>query len=100
MSPDKKGETEIISLSCRAMVRVLKLWIQHIFSAEVFRIISGNFNRLFKRNRSLYHERYKACSKCPKKETFKGIGEICGICGCPLKSKLVTPDEHCDLSKW
>lgn len=96
----QKGKAEELPLSSWIMVRILKLWTQHIFSAEVFRIISGNFNRLFKRNQSLYHKRYKACSTCPKREKIRGIGEICGICGCPLKSKLVTVDEHCDLAKW
>lgn len=28
------------------------------------------------------------------------IGEVCGLCGCPLKSKLRVKNEKCELDKW
>lgn len=37
----------------------------------------------------------KQCKKCAYKVRIKGIGEICYICGCPLKSKLRVPREQC-----
>nr|DAU84806.1 MAG TPA: zinc-ribbon containing domain protein [Caudoviricetes sp.] len=82
------------------MVKVFKLWLRHIFSLAVLHIIIGNFNRLFNKKRYLYDSRYKICKTCLHKETITYIGEICGMCGCPLKSKLRVEDERCELNKW
>ena len=82
------------------MVRILKLWIKHIFSFEIINILKGNYNRIFNKETKLYNKRYKQCKGCPNKETIETIGEICGICGCPLQSKLRVKDEKCDLNKW
>ena len=82
------------------MVRILKLWLKHFFSLEVINIIKGNFNRLFNRKESLFEYRYRMCRHCFHKETIESLGEVCGICGCPLQSKLRVEDEKCDLEKW
>jgi len=55
---------------------------------------------VFSKNDKLYNYRYKICSKCKHKETIKNIGEICGMCGCPLKSKLRVEDEECEMNYW
>lgn len=36
---------------------------------------------------------------CSEKENTP-IGVICGICGCPLDSKLRILEETCKLKKW
>jgi len=82
------------------MVRILKLWIKHIFSIELLHILKGNFNRIFSKEQKLYDSRFKICSNCSHRERISSIGEICGICGCPLESKLRVKDEKCDLNKW
>jgi len=82
------------------MVKIFKLWIKHIFSAELLHILKGNFNRLFSKEQRLYDSRYRICSSCSNREYISPIGEICGICGCPLQSKLRVKDEICNLNKW
>lgn len=83
-------------MSCKEMV--IK-WIGAIFSSHIINIIIGNFKRLFHLGRSLYTERYRICAQCSEKEDTP-IGEICGLCGCPLKSKLVVDNEKCLIKKW
>lgn len=62
-------------------------------------IIKGNLLRFFKRNTSLQKDRYKICKTCIDLENTK-IGEVCGICGCPLESKLRVKDEKCENNRW
>lgn len=76
------------------------LWFRHIFSSELLHIIKGNYNRLLHKKQSLFSSRYAICSKCSNRETYPPIGEMCGICGCPLQSKLRVKDETCALNKW
>jgi len=79
-------------------------------------IVSGWKNFVFpnKHVEELAKVRAEICSKCPhmtteypfKKfipeekriEEVKGVG--CGICGCPLQSKLRVPMEKCPSDKW
>lgn len=82
------------------MVRILKLWLSHLFSREIIQIIKGNINRLLRRRTGLYSKRYFECSKCEHREDYPVVGEICGLCGCPLESKLRVEDEHCEIDKW
>lgn len=74
-------------------------WIKAIFQGHLISIIVGNFNRLFNKKQLLYNTRYEICRKCKyNQDTI--IGEICGYCGCPLKSKLRVTDEECEIKKW
>lgn len=82
------------------MVEVLYKWLKHFFSLGVFAIIKGNFNRLFGKKQSLFDKRYAICRHCPNREELPIVGEICGICGCPLGSKLRVEDEHCEYNNW
>ena len=78
---------------------MIRKWIKAIFTHPV-NIIKGNFNRLFGLNDLLYiHRYYKHCYKCKEKENSP-IGEICGICGCPLESKLRVKNEKCEINKF
>lgn len=79
---------------------VIIKWIKKFFSKDIFNILKGNYYRLFNKHEWLYLSRYKQCKKCAYKVQIKGIGEICYICGCPLKSKLRVPNEHCDINMW
>lgn len=83
-------------MSCKQMV--IK-WIKAIFSKHIFAIIKGNFNRLFRKEQFLFDTRYINCKDCNLKENSP-IGEICGLCGCPLESKLRVLDEECEIKKW
>ena len=74
-------------------------WIKAFFSTHIINIIKGNFRRLFNIRPNYYEERYKICKVCSEKEETP-IGEICGLCGCPLKSKLRVEDEKCYLNKF
>lgn len=87
-------------MSCRFMVKILKLWIKHIFSKDIINIIIGIYNGIFHKEESLYSKRYTKCAICKYKETVSPVGEICSICGCILKNKLRVPEENCELGKW
>lgn len=100
LSDITKGKAAGFPLSSRTMVKIFKLWAKHIFSAELLHILKGNYNRVFKKEQWLFDTRYRICSSCENRESVKPIGEICGICGCPLQSKLRVKDEKCDLNKW
>lgn len=82
------------------MVKLMKILIKKIFSKAILHILKGNINRLFRRRQDLYDKRYKFCKDCVSKEHVKPLGEICGICGCPLSSKLRVNTETCGLNRW
>lgn len=75
-------------------------WLNAVFSKHIVSVIKGNWMRLTGGNTRLYHIRRRSCMSCTERESVKGVGEICGICGCPLKSKLRVEDEKCGLNKW
>jgi hypothetical protein len=77
---------------------MVRKWIKGLLT-HPFTIIKGNLFRLFKRNNLLYKHRYIICIQCPNLEKTK-IGEVCGLCGCPLKSKLRVKDEKCEINRW
>lgn len=62
-------------------------------------IIKGHFNRLFSRNNEVSNKRLDICRDCSNRENTI-IGDICGICGCPLDAKTRVDDEKCDMNKW
>ena len=74
-------------------------WMKAFFSKHFTKIIVGNIRRLFNIEPYYYRHRYSICNKCANKE-LTPIGEICGLCGCPLKSKLRVEDEKCELNKF
>ena len=80
------------------MINVLKKWIIGLFTHPIS-IIKGNWFRFKDKNHKLYTFRYKKCKFCKEKENTP-IGEVCGLCGCPLKSKLRVIEEKCELDKW
>ena len=77
---------------------ILKKWIIGLFTHPIS-IIKGNWFRFKDENHKLYTIRYKKCRFCEKKENTP-IGEVCGLCGCPLESKLRVAEETCELNKW
>lgn len=79
------------------MVTLIK-WIKG-FINHPFRVIKGNWFRFKDKNTLLYIKRYRHCNFCNDKESSP-IGEICGLCGCPLKSKLRIKEETCELNRW
>ena len=74
-------------------------WIKAFFSKHFIKIVIGNFRHLFGITPDYYQQRYKICKKCSNLERTP-IGEICGLCGCPLKSKLRVKDEKCLMNKF
>lgn len=62
-------------------------------------IIRGNWYNLWRVNQKLYKERRKICDVCEHKKKLDGIW-VCGICYCPLQSKLRVPEEECHANKW
>lgn len=79
-------------------MKLLKKWLIGIFTHPI-NIIQGNWKNLRDKNRNLYETRYKICKFCKEKEDTP-IGEVCGICGCPLKTKLRVEEETCELDKF
>ena len=77
------------------MVKLFYKWFIALFKHPAS-IIKGNFYRFHNVNNDLYIKRYSKCKNCQHKENTP-IGEVCGLCGCPLKSKLRVPDEKCEL---
>lgn len=77
---------------------LLNKWVKGILS-HPFSIFKGNWFRITNQKKSLYNKRYEICRNCPEIENTP-IGEVCGICGCPLKSKLRVKEEMCELDKW
>lgn len=73
-------------------------WFKGIFNHPIA-ILKGNWFRFKDKNNTLYTNRYNKCKTCLDLEDTP-IGEVCGICGCPLKSKLRVPEETCELNKW
>lgn len=102
----KKGAQAGQPLQRREMVRrrnirkLLGTWIRAVFSRKLPNIIKGNFNRLFGRKDSLFRKRMEKCSRCQEAELVGGLGIICGICGCPLESKLRDPGSECGKGLW
>lgn len=80
------------------MVKLIIKWIIGALKHPIS-IIKGNIFRIKNINFKLYLNRYAKCKFCENNENSP-IGEICGICGCPLKSKLRLPEETCDLNRW
>lgn len=77
---------------------LLKKWIIGILNHPI-NIIKGNWFRFNKQNNILYTDRYKHCKFCKELENTP-IGEVCGLCGCPLDSKLRVAEEKCELNNW
>lgn len=77
---------------------LIKKWIRGILDHPII-IIKGNWFRLKDKNYRLYIIRYKKCKFCKELEDTP-VGEVCGLCGCPLKSKLRVAEETCELNKW
>lgn len=77
---------------------LLKKWIIGIFKHPI-NIIKGNWYRLKNDKYLLYINRYSKCKFCEELEKTP-IGEVCGICGCPLKSKLRVEEEKCEMNRW
>lgn len=80
------------------MVTLFKKWIIGIINHPI-NIIKGNWFRFRNKENKLYLERYSKCNLCGDKE-MTPIGEVCGRCGCPLKSKLRVKEEKCELDRW
>lgn len=79
-------------------MKYLKKWIKGAYKHPI-NIIKGNLKNLKDENRDLYEARYEFCKVCSEKEDTP-IGEVCGICGCPLKTKLRLEEETCELDKF
>lgn len=63
-------------------------------------IIIGTYNNIFNKNNIISKPRLEICNICEYKVKVKGIGDICGICGCILKSKTTVDNEKCPKNKW
>lgn len=79
-------------------MNLLKKWLIGILKHPI-NIFKGNWFRLKNANYYLYITRYKKCKFCKELEDTP-IGEVCGICGCPLKSKLRVSEETCEINRW
>lgn len=77
---------------------MVKKWIKGILNHPI-NIIKGNWYRLINKHYWLYYARYARCKHCKELEDTP-IGEVCGLCGCPLDSKLRVIEEKCELDKW
>lgn len=77
---------------------VIFKWIKGVLTHPI-RIIKGHWYNYKDKNNKLYKIRYKHCNYCKEKEDSR-IGELCGLCGCPLKSKLRIREEKCELNRW
>lgn len=44
--------------------------------------------------------RFSKCIECPFRKGVFGIGDVCGKCSCPLKSKLASYLSECPIGKW
>ena len=73
-------------------------WLVGIFTHPI-NIIKGNWFRFTNKYEKLYYSRYKECIFCEERQKSP-IGEICGLCGCPLESKLRIAEEICELDRW
>lgn len=62
-------------------------------------ILKGTWYRLKNKNHILYAKRYRHCRFCSEK-IDSPVGELCDLCGCPLKSKLRIKEETCELNRW
>lgn len=80
------------------MVQIIYKWVIGIFNHPI-NVFKGNWFRLFNKNEKLYHARYQKCIFCQEHEQTP-IGIVCGMCGCPLESKLRVKEEKCELDKW
>ena len=74
-------------------------WIKAFFSKKFTHILIGNFKRFLGFKPTYYSVRYGICKACLNREDSP-VGEICGLCGCPLKSKLRVKDEKCEMNKF
>lgn len=58
-------------------------------------------------------KRLAICDGCPHKRQLDGLGNliitsinsqgntfVCGLCGCPLAAKTMSPKSTCPLGKW
>lgn len=79
-------------------MNLFKKWIIGIFTHPI-NIIKGNWRNIKNKNKDLYNNRYEFCRFCAERQDSP-IGEICGICGCPLKTKLRVEEETCELDKF
>lgn len=79
-------------------MNLLNKWIKGAYTHPI-NIIKGNWFRILDKNIRLYDRRYKQCINCSEKENTP-VGEVCGLCGCPLESKLRVEEEACELNKW
>jgi hypothetical protein len=77
---------------------ILFKWLKGLIT-HPFNIIKGNWFRIKDENHALYKTRYKQCKTCFELEDTP-IGKVCGLCGCPLKSKLRVKEETCELHRW
>lgn len=66
---------------------------------KIRNIIVGWYNRIFDRNTTLYNKRMEVCKGCTEKVKI-GNEDVCGICYCPLKSKLRVKEEVCAQGRW
>lgn len=62
---------------------------------KIWSIIKGNFNNLIGKTNK---KRLDICNNCENLEQIMKI-KICGKCGCPIKSKIVSNDK-CPIGKW
>ena len=45
--------------------------------------------------------RLKICAACEhRRAVIRGIVATCGVCGCALRSKVASQNEHCPVGKW
>jgi hypothetical protein len=62
---------------------------------KIKHIFEGWYNRFRGINYELMIQRMKHCQQCPEILYLTKKEPICGICGCPLKSKCSVKDERC-----
>lgn len=65
---------------------------------KLVNIFKGHFYNLTNQKQDLANKRLNICNACEHKEYYKGIGDICGLCGCPLQAKTRVENEQCE--KW
>ena len=65
---------------------------------KLVNIIKGHYYNLTGKHQDIANKRLAICNKCQNKEYYKGIGDICALCGCPLQAKTRVINEQCE--KW
>lgn len=68
--------------------------------SKIISIIKGTYYNILGKHNLIYNKRMNICLACPKRKRIILFINICGVCGCILRSKTRVLNEHCPLNKW